>query len=163
MEKVCFSAKILKLPNLCCSCGIKGAEFKYIANTSRKSGKRIVKIQSKSWSFPICSKCLIWINADNNQRIILKIFFFGILFCLIYLLINYSLSNLLIIICILIFVGIFWKTQKVKANDLKPNSNCFNPPIEYLGWDGSIHIFSIYNADFKNVFIKLNEKKIIND
>lgn len=171
MPEVSVSARILSFPNLCCCCGSGRPSTSYDAISTRTSGKKVIRQQSRGWSFPLCTACSRWMQAEKAALMMKAIFiwmligggigFFGGIG---------SLPKPVGIILIVLAVGTFaaspfvWQIytkKRFRANRVKPDSLCDLRPVAYLGWNGSIHTFDFANDDFMDAFIQANRKKVL--
>src|SRR5262249_48656717 len=58
------SANLLTFPRMCCCCGRTNQPgTTYIAHSTRTTGVRVIRHQTKKWSFPLCEECDDWIRA----------------------------------------------------------------------------------------------------
>jgi hypothetical protein len=161
MHKVRLSAKILTFPGKCCCCAQFGATEKYAAVATRTTGKRVVRTDSRSWSFPVCVRCLRWIAADRLATGFGTIFF---LFTIGFISVAYGYRDKpkeLIPNCgigALIFVGlaVLWRWSRTRSIKMKPDPSCGNPPVKYLGWQGTVHTFILSNQTFSAEFEQAN-------
>ena len=70
---------ITSLPPLCCCAGSRPTE-EFHATASRTTGKRVVRTDSRSWTFPICADCLDWIEVQQAATTLLYVFI-GLVVC----------------------------------------------------------------------------------
>jgi hypothetical protein len=166
MHEISLSAKLIRFPRRCCCCGAADAANKYEAIATRTSGKRVVRTDSRSWSFPICSQCLEWVRAKNVAKALSRFLLLVVLGMSIALYVHYSNGADSIfpeIIGVASVAALFfiWRRFRAKANHLKRNSGCRFPPVQYLGWQGTVHTFILTNSDFTTEFQHSNEKKLV--
>ncbi len=162
MYKISFSAKILSFPKICCCCGTNNPAEKYRAVAKRVTGKRVIKTQSYSWSFPICIKCTGWLAADRLAKIIFFLFIITLVGCIYFF--QQHMKDLFIkSIClgIVVLTFVFWRYSRTRALKIKPDSTCVNPPVRYLSWYGTVQYFAVSNFAFLQEFEKINAKKRI--
>lgn len=74
MYTVHVSARLLHFPRLCCCCGRPDPSEEYRASAKRTTGKKVVKTDTRSWSFPICRECLDWITIQRSANALCGLF-----------------------------------------------------------------------------------------
>lgn len=166
------SARILRFPQSCSCCGDVPDTFIQTTLT-RVTGKRIVRTQSKSWSFPICRRCVqhasLFCEADQCYQMGRNYKFTGIAFVIIGAILTCGLIGIPILI-----YGIFSLMKSVpranhKAEELEREANwfltkqceCRKIVVTYNGWNGSVHSFSIQSDRYAQAFIAANRGKVI--
>lgn len=155
-----LSANILNFPNLCCCCGQPGPTEKYAAIATRTTGKRVIKTTQKSWSFPICTKCVEWSSIEMNARK-LRTGFFVLALLLLYLLVDAAFAYAAVTFFGAALVFFFWRKCREKADTAKPHAECDVRPALYLEWQGTVHKFRLTNSAFTSEFLRLNSKKLV--
>jgi hypothetical protein len=166
------SARILRFPQACCCCG--GAPDTHIdASSTRVTGKRVVRTQSKSWSFPICRRCLEHVSlsdeagklhqaAQNHKSIGIACIIAGIMLmaCLI---------GIPILIYGIVAVSRLAPNAVRRAKELEDEARKFlsnhwarhNGVVIYHGWNGSIHYFEFQSDSYAQAFIAANGNKAL--
>lgn len=67
MYCVQISARIIRWPGICACCG-HSADTNIEISSTRTTGKRVIRTQTKSWEVPYCSRCLSHIRAARELR-----------------------------------------------------------------------------------------------
>lgn len=172
MYEVRISARLLSFPRMCCCCGGNSPDSTYTASYTRTTGKKVVKKQTKSWNFPICSGCSEWIEAVRAaQTVGLG---FGCAFVLGVIVLSIGIAVFLeegpgrtaiaVGLLMVYFSGLMfrrWRRAKVAADDLLPADVCNTTPVVYNGWDGTVHTFLFANVKFRGMFVAHNIKKVL--
>lgn len=171
MYTVKVSARLLNFPSTCCCCGSVGAKERYRASSTRRTGKRVVKTDTRAWDFPICDNCLNWISCERSARTygIFVIAFLLLGLCSITLGlvdIKESIRVILLItgmglLVLSSLLFIFWRRERAEADNVKPDPSCTTVPVVYVGWNGSVHTFLFSNTIFCDLFERANAKKIV--
>lgn len=168
MYSVNVSARILKLPQLCCCCGVSEPQGRYQACYTRTTGKRVVRTDTRSWSFPICGPCISWIELDStanrNRAVFVGTLVVGILG--IFLGFSSNEGKLFLVAGILslilsIFAFKVWSDSRIRATEAKPSESCDARPVQFLGWNGSVQMFGFSNRVFCGSFQSLNSAKLV--
>jgi hypothetical protein len=66
------SARVLRWPPGCVSCGGASDGTLYI-NSTRVTGVRVLRSQTRGWRVPCCSRCLWHMKAEGNTRRFLNV------------------------------------------------------------------------------------------
>src|SRR4051794_14872358 len=78
------SARLLNIPQACCCCGMHGVDTRFRAIATRTTGKRVIRTDSRSWDFPLCNRCQLWIGhqrtADAARARYIRIIVFAVFF-----------------------------------------------------------------------------------
>lgn len=222
-----FSARILHQPTRCCCCHGPGATGRWVARYTRRTGKRVVRTASKSWSFALCARCETWIgeedkakrarSAANVARVacILACAVGGswvamapLMLCMVPVvlvaparpaaagppgeppakqggapkpkevdpavakpmaacLLGVSAPASVVLGLGVIYGGRKWHLSAsrwavaatARADGVRPRTACGTQPVEYHGWDGTIHTFTFESDDFAEAFRRLNAAK----
>ena len=165
MRKIKLSARLLAFPKQCCCCNAMFPSDEYVASAIRTKGKRVIATTTRSWAFPICKKCHSWIRADEVASKMRMVLLFSIVIACIVPLLKNEKSDVLLFwgIPLGFVIGIFtiWLRSRRHARAIKPAATCCNPPVIFLGWDGTVMNFLLENEDFLIEFEKLNTDKVI--
>lgn len=160
MKQVHVSARIISVPNTCCCCAKNPGQAKYEASSSRTTGVRVRRTQTRSWSFQICNPCLQWLAVVKRRSFYCSSFFISLI-VLLFSVINAATGWILTSIISAIIFLMHWKKYIRKSQLEMPNADCKSPPIQYLGWQGSIHSFIISHPEFAEKFESANQKKLV--
>lgn len=185
MYCVQVSAFLLTFPKLCCCCGFGGADGRFLATATRTTGKRVIRIDTKSWDFPIWRECQRWIrrqqraNAARFWFVALGVLartcaFAGVgLFSLPFVdakienralvlasaVIAVALAGLLVGLATLAYQGL--QRRRAAADNVKPAGHCAVKPVIYREWYGTVHTFYFACEDFAQQFILANATKVL--
>jgi hypothetical protein len=167
-----ISARIIRFPPICCCCSQQPDTHIDISFT-RRTGKRVIKRESKSWPFPICSQCQKHIQLYNQAKKAYseaQNYNIGGIGCII---LGILTAVLLIGILFLIY-GIcarcYWgpaalrnaKKLEEEAKAYLTNScTCQHNVVRYHGWYGTVHSFDFQNESYAHAFIALNQEKVL--
>src|SRR5205085_4176030 len=67
MYCVQISARIIRWPGICACCG-RHADTAIEISSTRTTGKRVIRTQTKSWEVPYCHRCVRHIRAAKELR-----------------------------------------------------------------------------------------------
>ena len=171
MYVVQVSARLLHFPRLCCGCGSPGPSEGYGASATRTSGKKVVKTDTRTWTFPICGDCLEWIAIQGSANT-LRGLFIGLLVCSVTgVMIGFASIRepvgILFLLCGVALGGISpfaykgWRRKQSLADGIKPDPDCSLKPVVYVEWSGSVHTFRFANLVFCEQFERANAKKLL--
>lgn len=62
-----ISARIIRWPDICACCS-RPADTAIEISSTRTTGKRVIRTQTKSWQVPYCKRCLSHIRAAKDLR-----------------------------------------------------------------------------------------------
>lgn len=185
MYTVQVSARKLNLPRLCCCCARPDPSEQYLAEATRESGKRVIKIQTRSWKFPICRECVDWIDVQKAATKSLLTFIIILACAAILIMLGlfviltpepskpkskpdepkpssvpcFVLGVPLAVISPLFYKN--WKKKQSKADALKPDPDCDTEPVKYVEWSGTVHTFEFTNRVFCEKFQYANVNKLV--
>ena len=160
MNEVKVSARILSFPSICCCCGAYNPQGEFLATATRVTGKRVIRTQSRSWGFPLCTKCEKWMHHNSSLKKSSKWFWKLLaITCISGFLSWIFIASIGVIMATLTLIS--WIIAAKKANSIKPNAICTDPPVIYESWNGSVHTFILSNSNFADCFSKSNEKKLV--
>jgi hypothetical protein len=165
------SARLLQFPRLCCCCGRPGPSENYRASATRTTGKKVLKTDTRSWTFPICRDCLAWIAVQRAANGLWGLFI-ALLVCAagggVFGLVSIrEPAGVLFLLCGLALGGISpfaykgWKSKQSQADAIKPNPDCSTVPVVYVAWRGSVHTFQFASVVFCEEFRRANAKKVL--
>ena len=174
MWTVQASARLLSMPTACCCCASSVASRKFVAASTRTKGKRVVRTDTRHWSFPICDACTRWIaehHAANGWRNVSIGLGVAAVVCFVLAISTASQSNLGGAVLAsfgvaaaaagIVFAYSSWKRHEKTATRIRPRANCHPLPVRYLGWHGTVHTFVFTNDSFANAFASANHRKLV--
>lgn len=144
MEVQLSGNKISVPPRCCCCDGTPDSDF--AASASRTTGKRVVRTQTQSYSFPICQGCLAHVAAWPGD-------------------VGCGAVFLIVITVGLALIPYLLLRSAAKARALTMCSpSCAGPsaPVKYLGWHGSSRTFWFASDRFAIPFMRANKSKLVN-
>jgi hypothetical protein len=168
------SGKAFIVPILCCCCGREPSAEVEVAATKR-SGKRVVQETTRAWRFPVCGACLKhqteWASAEAYPRygwtagglvgcFGLLVFFLAALAGTIGLLV-FGVAGLILSAAIIPLVYVLRSSGRDRSR-AACSPECAQPSaaVRYLGWNGSLHSFAMYNRYYASEFMRANISKI---
>lgn len=140
-----LSARQITFPRMCACCG--GApNTTYAATATRVTGKRVVRTQSASWSFPYCNHCLAHVRAWPGPWGCAT-WALAACTCFLWLIVQYFLDE----------------SAKARARQLC-GAHCTQPDaaVSYLGWNGSVQSFEIGSRFYAYELLLANPRNAIN-
>ncbi len=171
MHVVQVSARLLQFPRLCCCCGHPGPSEAYQASATRTTGKKVVKTDTRTWTFPICRDCLAWIAVQRAAHTLCGLFIVllvcaagGAVFGLASI---REPAGVLFLLCGLVLGGVSplaykgWKSKQSRADAIKRDPACRIAPVVYVQWSGSVHTFRFASAVFCEQFRRANARKLL--
>ena len=175
------SARILHFPELCCCCGLEAPRNRYRAQYTRTTGVRVIRHHTKWWEFPACGPCLRWIDAEAaasgkhyafvSLAVVATILLLGgaVVICagisaragggVVLGLLGTAAG--LVCGCLTPLAYAAWKKADEYAAYLVPDGATSTAPVEYHGWDGSVHTFEFSHRRFCDRFIGSNRGKVL--
>ncbi len=166
------SARILRFPQVCCCCG-RTPDSSLVASSTRVWGKRVIRTQSKSWSFPICHRCLkhvrLYDEADRQRQVAQRHKQTGTACIIIGILLSFCLVGIPVLIYgVAAVTGLATKAAQ-RAEELEDEAGghlskrctCHNGVVIYRGWSGSIHSFAFRSESYAFAFIAANRGKVV--
>ena len=171
MYCVRVSARLLHFPDVCCCCGCSGADNRFQAVATRTTGKKVVRTDSRSWSFPLCGDCERWIRQQQVADIA-HAWFMGLVVLAILgvvggvALLPRPSGGVAIFLGVLAgaivpFVYKNWQQCQEAANRVKPARHCVTEPVIYEGWQGTVHTFYFSCHEFTERFQAGNARKVL--
>lgn len=167
------SARIVHMPGICCCCGaVPNREYDAIAY--RFDRHRLSDTQTKSWRFPICTRCkrhTEFFQQATAKKTKEKLFFAGGIICIII-----GLVTLLCVIGIpILLFGMaaflyYSPNAKKQSRDLERKGqelvekSCasIDKPVVYVEWNGTVHTFEFASIQYSEAFKRSNSSKLIN-
>jgi hypothetical protein len=178
--EVRVSARILKWPEKCaCCCGWPDDVFR--AESTRTTGVRVVREDSRSWPVPYCSRCLEHMEVTAEADAInLQVHDYTYVAVSILVACVAVACVLWPMVFLVIPAGIWlYFARQMDADNAREarkkkgkmiaearslmEATCCNlrEAAAYDGWEGSIHTFRFRNRRFLDAFCDLNESKVI--
>ena len=166
------SARLLHYPQICCCCG--GTPQAVIVSTAtRTTGVRVVRAESKSWSFPVCNNCLshdaLYTQAERDHAAATHFR----LEAIVWIVMGVLLAGCLVGLPILAF-GVFnlvsrypLKVLNASAVERQARSrtsrscSCRTEFVVYRSWSGSVHSFEFESDGYGAAFVAMNRSKIV--
>ena len=181
------SARILRFPPVCCCCGGPDPEHEYEAEHTRTTGVRVIREDTRSWRFPICERCLEWQDAVDripppHDSTIYYVLSAGVCVvvgsALMFSLMVWQEEGFtwawLVVLLLALLPLFFYRNKaaidkreslraemKAEADEVRPSRTCRRHPVEYRGWRGTVHTFSITNSIFIDAFCRANLSKLL--
>jgi hypothetical protein len=161
------------MPNRCCCCARPNASSEFRAAHTRTTGKKVVKHDTREWSFPLCGECRAWMRLQKLARVFCGLFFASVAGAIGVLLVSAAGSGLTTRVRLsvgLLAIGVaflaiaffkLWREKQVGANTMKPAPDCRLIPVRYDGWNGSVHHFRFTNEGFVQNFAHVNRGKLV--
>lgn len=157
-----ISGQIISAPRQCICCG-GTPDQEVTASAKRRSGKRVIRTQTRSWSFPYCTRCArhaqFW-SRGQNTIVILSVV--GVI-------VGYLFWSTLPIVAIAIgvvgiAVGWFLGNRWLRAaRELcTPTCPSCTTTIHYLSWNGSAHTFAVDSDAYATALMQANRSKLVN-
>ncbi len=157
--RVQLSARSLVMPQVCACCaGTADRELPVAAR--RTTGKRKVKVETRTWMFPYCSACIghVHVSASPLHWIVVVA--------------SLGLGVMLFIpspeLAVLLgtagsALGVWMAIRKRARVAALRTANCAatGPAVAYLGWYRNVHEFEIASTDFAMQFAAANERKLV--
>jgi hypothetical protein len=131
----------------------------------------VVKTDTRSWTFPICRKCLDWIAVQRAANTLCGLFIVLVICAVAGLVFGLPLigerTGVGLLLCgvglgcisPLAYMG--WQSKKSQADAVKPDPDCRTVPVVYVEWSGSVHTFRFASAVFCGQFRRANVKKVL--
>lgn len=131
---------------------------------TRRTGKRVIREHTRSWTFPYCTPCLrharTWESASTYAIATVAI---AAVLGVIAAFAGAGAAGLLIFVLSLPLALVLASRQRSKAEAGRgPRCACPGPAIAYLGWDGSVQGFDIVSPSFVARFARSNARSLIN-
>jgi hypothetical protein len=174
MWTVQASARLLHMPPTCCCCASSVGTRKFVAASTRTKGKRVIRTDTRQWSFPICESCMRWIRAHhaaNRSRSFMVGLSIAVVVCVLIIFSagsqnNFGVAFLAGVASVaaaggMVFAYSAWKHNEKVATSIRPRSNCHPEPVRYVGWHGTVHTFVFSNNSFANAFATANHRKLV--
>ena len=165
MRCVQVSARLLNFPAVCCCCGISEPSTHYCATATRTTGKRVVRTDSRSWNFPLCSHCSEWMRRQHVANANRSLFVALIVLAFLGLVFGIALPPVVLlgIVCGAISPFIFkrWRRNQAAADKIKLQPHCVTEPVVYSGWNGATHTFYFSCSAFTQQFCIANAQKLV--
>jgi hypothetical protein len=158
------SAQKISVPFQCPCCGNDRPDGEFAASYTRTTGKRVIRETTRGFSFPYCTPCLAhvqkWQSADALRR--------GVLIAGIVLAIIVGLSASgtagIVVFGISIPIALVLAAQRRSQAKASCSPGCVipGPAVSYLGWSGSVKMFSFTAAVYAGRFAQHNARNLIN-
>ena len=152
-------------PRACACCGDLD-ETDLSVSSTRQTGVRVVRSDTRSWGIPYCHQCVAHATTWPHSPI--------------------SFWTLLVLGAILggslgviwgwklgsgIFAAVALPLLAVRFHEIrkqnqalaltKPTCCCVGPAVTYLGWDGSVHSFWVVSEDYTAMLAQNNAGKVL--
>ena len=154
------SANILHWPDRCACCGGR-SNTTYAAKTSRTSGKRVVRTETKGWHVPYCRACAKHVNAHAAAASMGSV----ALLAAIVAVIAFAAKAIDVSTVASGIGGVFFLLAAFsfsRSTKLACRScGSIAPAIRYKGWHGTFHAFEFENPDYADAFLDANRKKVM--
>lgn len=166
------SARILHFPPLCCCCGTSsGVTEHFRASSTRTTGKKVIKTDTRSWTFPLCVPCRRWIGVQKTATALLGLFVALILLGILGVAVGINsihkpagvgyLAAGVVLLLLSPLACLGWLSKQKQADAIRPAPECAVAPVKYLGWHGSVHTFHFTNHAYCQRFQVANANKLL--
>ncbi len=160
------SARKLEFPPQCACC-MGPADTQFAATHERRSGQRRVKVETFSWDFPYCRRCLAHAGqaATVNRRAALIAVLPTVLALLGGIATGaYAIGALLGgVLLIVLWVLLRARYMQAARQTATPQCACLSHAVEYQGFHGTLHRFRFASSDYAAAFEAVNEAKLVRD
>jgi hypothetical protein len=157
-----ISARKLTIPPRCVCC-LADPDASFDAIYTRQRGKRVITTDTRSWTFPYCTRCVG--HAKAYQSIGAGAFATWLLGVPLTIVFAVAASAVGLVLGVTTFVVASLLTSRhrnrVKAQQCTPH--CASPgwAVRYLGWDGSVQAFHIESRPYAAQFARANMHKLV--
>jgi len=159
------SAHKISVPFQCPCCGNDRPDGELAASYTRTTGKRVIRETTRGFSFPYCTPCLVhvrkWQSAD---AIMTGVIITGIVLAIIVGLSAASGTAGIVVFGISIPIALVLAAQRRSQAKASCGPGCVipGPAVSYLGWSGSVKMFSFTAAVYAGRFAQRNARNLIN-
>jgi hypothetical protein len=157
------SARKLTMPAACPCCDGHPDSEMNVSHT-RRTGKRVIREQTRSWTFPYCGRCVAhvatWNAADAIASGTVAI---GIIGGIVLGFVATAVIGVLFFVASLPLALVFAARARRRARaELMPG--CVSPGscVGYLGWDGSLQGFDVGSNRYAERFARANLRSLVN-
>lgn len=165
LVRVDVSAIKLSVPNVC-SCCLGQATTSLAASATRTTGKRVVRSQTHSWSFPFCDTCLGHLSAWKTAwgfGFAAAVVAVSVAFAAVSKIGSGELAPLVAFAVGLIsFVAVGAHRKSVARSRCSSSCASSGLPVAYLGWHGTVHAFNFSSSEYAGRFAEANARKVVN-
>lgn len=173
------SARLISVPQRCVCC-LGAADRQKTVTASRITGVRVVRTESKEWTFPICSACCSyvddWHSGDEDFALAKCQASLPALigFCLLGAsarLTSWASFSLAALGGFAFLASVAWcvvgdRERTATRNLILRKSGLtyaeLFTPVVYLGWSGTVHAFEFANQGYAAQFMAANAEKLVN-
>jgi hypothetical protein len=158
-----ISARKLNVPRICACCGAP-PDAEMDAKHTRTTGKRVIREQTRSWTFPYCLQCIRHVEMWRNVGTVAA--WTMLLAVVVAVALAKASGGVAAAISFVLFAAIATaatarRRAKVRAS-LSPSCAVPEPAVHYLGWDGSVQGFDIASRDFAASLAQANQRALVN-
>ena len=162
--QVDLSGQKFVFPPQCACCG-NPPQATLTAVATRTTGKRVVHTTAKSWDFPYCAQCLAHVQAADQAKTTALCLVIASLLAAACL---YFFTGIAVLACIAAVGGIGGSIAAYNNMMLKAKAQCATTcacvqrAVQYLGWQGTCHMFEVVSHAHALAFMTTNQKKLVN-
>jgi len=140
-----ISAQTITFPRACACCGADPQTNLRVSST-RTTGKRVVRTDTRWWEFPYCYGCVAHVQAWPQPAGCATILL-GLCTCGIYFFIDAASR----------------RNAEARARSMCGSSCCApNAAVAYQGWSGSVHSFEVTSPNFGLDLMRANRRRLVN-
>lgn len=160
MLRVSVSGRKLAFPGACCCC--RGdADSSILATATRTTGKRVIRTQTQSWTFPCCAACVGHARKSKTESGWVAMMLIGFISGPFFFLGPNSWAGFVL----LLFgaggiLGAALQRRDARAV-MKPTCGDLGPPVQYLGWSGTFHALAFSNTAYAGLFALENRARLL--
>ncbi|WP_394823165.1 hypothetical protein [Pendulispora albinea] len=151
------SGAVLTFPRLCACCG-RPPDPELVVWASRTRGVKLVHSRTKTWTFPCCAECARHMNEWYDGSVALRAFLVAGACIAFVVLVAGGIAEALAVAAAAIALGYAARTiaRRRAAALMSPQCACAWSPVQYLGWNGTLHAFFIAQHGYATAFVDAN-------
>jgi hypothetical protein len=162
--RIDLSGHKFTFPQQCACCGA-APQTTLSASATKKTGKRVVHTDTKSWAFPYCSKCTWHVRAAANARTMAWIISVGSLVVAAYLAFGSDQIGIGLVVAAIGIGSAIWLYNVLMSKaKMMCCATCaaVKTAVGYYGWQGACHMFEVVSSAYALAFMLANQTKLVN-